>query len=97
MFISIILIIIFGIIIICYVENYKLNKYFSDDWFNVYCEDCKFSRKYIYTYDANSAEINCLHKNHSGKLSTETQCLVINRKYDCKDYERIWWKLWVKS
>jgi len=48
----------------------------------VYCKDCKW----YWDHNKTMIESCKLHPYYNR-----------NKKYNCKDYKRIWWKFWIKD
>jgi len=65
----------------------------------VYCSNCKY---FIGYHNYNNRDYTCkfgktIEKNAFEKRQKLTNGKVKNKNNDCPDYQRKWWKFWVKE
>ena len=78
----------------------------------VYCKNCKYSKYYDneelkFKIDSNYGNwfcsfkdkgvIDCIGNKGIIKDFAESACQNLNRTFDCKYYERKYWKFWIKE
>ena len=63
----------------------------------VYCKNCKYMR-YVTNHSPvfNAGFYGCILSKYS-PFTYWTDCVIKNRKGDCLDYRRKFWKFWVKQ